>query len=79
MMAAMKVESKNEETWEKMRARAVVTSNPGEGTAELSQQIAKLMATLSQIVQGSSPPVTQVVPKNMAVDGGMVAGAPPVT
>ena len=38
-----------------MRVRATVTTNPG-GMAELSQQIAKLMATLTQTVEGSSLP-----------------------
>ena len=55
MVAARKAESENEETQEKVRARAAVTSNPGEGTAELGQQIAKLMAALTQTGQGSSP------------------------
>ena len=36
MVATRMVESKNEETWEKERARATVTFNWGEGTAELS-------------------------------------------
>ena len=56
MVATRKVESENEETWGKVRARAVVTSNPEEGTAEPSQQIAKLMPTLTQTKLGSSPP-----------------------
>ena len=55
MVAAGKVESENEETQEKVRARAMVTTNLVEGMAELSQQIAKLMATLPQTGQGSSP------------------------
>ena len=40
MVATRKAESKIEETWEKVRARATVTSNLGEGIAKLSQQIA---------------------------------------
>ena len=48
MVAAQKVECENEETWGKVRARAMVTSDPGEGMGELNQQIAKLMATLTQ-------------------------------
>ena len=75
MVAARKVESKNEETQEKVRARATVTSNPGEGMAELSQQIAKLMATMTQTRQGSIPPVPKIVPWNVA----MVVGAPQAT
>ena len=37
MVTAHKAESKNEEIWDKVRARAVVTTDPGEGTAELGQ------------------------------------------
>ena len=59
MVAAMKVECENEETQEKVGARAVVTSNPGEGMAEQSQQIAKLMATLTQTRQIRSPSSAQ--------------------
>ena len=55
MVATWKAESKNEETKEKVRARATVTTDPGEGTGELGQQIAKLMATLTQTGQSSSP------------------------
>ena len=46
MVSNRKAESENEETWEKVRARAMVTSDLGEGMAELSQQIVKLMASL---------------------------------
>ena len=37
MVTAHKAESKNEEIWDKVRARAVVATDPGEGTAELGQ------------------------------------------
>ena len=55
MVVAQKVESKNEETQEKDRPRAMVTTDPGEGMAELGQQIAKLMAYLIHTRQGSGP------------------------
>ena len=55
MVGSQKAESRNEETQKKVRARAAVTTNLGEGTAELSQQIAKLMATLTQTRHGSGP------------------------
>ena len=48
MVAARKVESKNEETIERVSARVIVTTDPREGTARLGQQIAKLMATMTQ-------------------------------
>ena len=47
MVAAYKAESENEETQEKVRARAMVTTDPGEETTKLGQQIATLMATLT--------------------------------
>ena len=75
MAVARKAESKNEETQEKVRARYAVTSNLGDGMAELSQQISKLMTTLTQTRQGSSPPV----PQNIAMGKGTVVGASPVT
>ena len=45
----------NEETQDKVRARATVTTDPGGGMTKLGQQIAKLMATLTQIRQDSGP------------------------
>ena len=78
MVAAQKVESKNEETWEKVRARATVTTNLREGMEQLSEQIAKLMVT-PRLDRAALPPVHQVVPVNVAIDGGMVVGTHPVT
>ena len=54
-----KVESVNEETTEKVGARTTVTSELAEGMTELSQQIAKLMATLTQTRQGIGPSSAQ--------------------
>ena len=48
MVATHKVESMNEEIQDKVRARAKVTTDLGEGMAELGQQIAKLMAALTK-------------------------------
>ena len=79
MVAPRKVESENEETRGKVRARAMVTSDPGAGNAEHSQQIAKLMAALTQTGLGSSPSSTPGSPGNVATDRGKVVGAPPVT
>ena len=47
--------SKNKEIWDKVRARAAVTTDPGEDTTDLGKQIAKLMAALTRTGQGSSP------------------------
>ena len=54
MVAARKAESENEEIWDKVRARVAVATDSREGTTELGQQIAKLMADLTKVGQGSS-------------------------
>ena len=55
MVTTHKAESENEEIWDKVRAMAVVTTNLGEEMAELREQIAKLMATLTKAGQGNNP------------------------
>ena len=55
MIAACKVESKNEEAQDKVMARSAVTTKPVKGTTELGNQIAKLMAALTRAGQGNSP------------------------
>ena len=54
MVATHKTESENEEIWDKVRARTAVATDSGEGTIELGQQIAKLMATMNKVGQGKS-------------------------
>ena len=54
MVTTCKAESENEEIQDKVRARAAVATDPGEGKAELGQQIAKLMAALTKAGQGSN-------------------------
>ena len=54
MITACKVESKNEEVCDKVRSRSAMTTEPVEGTTELGNQIAKLMATLTRAGQGNS-------------------------
>ena len=58
MIAAHKAESKNEEAHHKVRPRPAVTTKPVEGTKELENQIAKLMAALTRAGQGTSPSTT---------------------
>ena len=58
MVATHKAESENEEAYYKARARAAMTTDPGEGTTELGYQIAKLMATLTRGGQDNSPAST---------------------
>ena len=55
MVATQKVESENEDTQEKVRARVTMITDPGEGTAKLGKQIAKLMTALTQNGQDSGP------------------------
>ena len=55
MITAHKVETKNEEVQDKVRARSAVTTEPVEGTTELGNQIARLMAALTRAGQGNSP------------------------
>ena len=54
MVATHKAESEKKEIQDKVRTRAVVATDLGEGTAELGQQIAKLMATLTKVGQGNN-------------------------
>ena len=56
MITAHKSESKNEEVHDKVRARAAMTTDPVEGTTELGQQIAKLMAALTRADRATAQP-----------------------
>ena len=55
MIAAHKAESENEEAHDTVRAGSAMTTEPVEGTTELGNQIAKLMATLIREGHGNSP------------------------
>ena len=55
MVTAHKVESENKEIWDKVKARATVATDLGEGMAELGQQIARLMAALAKAGQVNNP------------------------
>ena len=55
MVATHKAEGEIQEIWDKVRVRATVKTDPGEGTPKLEQQIAKLMATLTQAGKGHGP------------------------
>ena len=54
MITTHKAESKNEEAQDKVRARSAVTTEPVEGTTEVGNQIARLMAALTRAGQGNS-------------------------
>ena len=55
MVTTHKAESDNEGILDKLRARATVATDPGDGMAELGQQIAKLMPALTKAGQGNNP------------------------
>ena len=55
MITTHKAETENEEIQDKVRARATVATDLGEGMAELEQQVAKLMAALTKAGQSSNP------------------------
>ena len=79
MVVTHKAESKNEEIWDKVRARAMVTTDLGKGMAELGQQIAKLMATLTKVGQGSNPSSAPTSPQERGCGRGAIVVTPPVT
>ena len=79
IVTTWKAESENEQTWDKVRARAMVTTDPGKVMAELGQQIAKLMATLTQTGQGSSPSSVPGSPQERGCRWGCNGGSTPVT
>ena len=55
MVAACKAESKMEEAKDKVRARSAATTEVVDGSKELGDQVARLMAALTRAEQGSCP------------------------
>ena len=55
MVAAHKAESETEEAWDKVRAKSAVIMESVDGSAELSNQITRLMAALTQAEQANHP------------------------
>ena len=55
MVKAHEAESKMEEVKDKVRSRSAVTTEVVDGSKELSNQIAKLMAALTRAEQGNCP------------------------
>ena len=78
MVSTHKAESENKEIQDKVRARAVVMTDPGEEMAELGQQIAKLMVCLTKAGQGNLPLVHQVAPGKGAIGEATMVVVPPV-
>ena len=55
MIAACRVESKTEETKERVKVRSAASTEVATGSRELGDQIARLMAALTRVEQGSHP------------------------
>ena len=77
MVTAHKAESKNEEIWDKVRAKAAVTTDSGEGTAELGQQIARLLIALTKAGQSSNPSSAPSSPRERGHGRGCNANSTP--
>ena len=78
IIATCKAENESEEIWDNVRVRAMVMTDPGEGTAELGQQIAKLMAALTQAGQGNGPSSAPGSPRKGVMDDDTIVVVPPV-
>ena len=63
MITVCKVESENEEACAKVRARSAMTTEPVEGTTELGNQIARLMATLTRAGESNSSSSAPNIPQ----------------
>ena len=55
MVAVHRAESKMEETKERVKERSAAATEVGSGSKELGDQIARLIAALTRVEQGSHP------------------------
>ena len=55
VVAGCQVESEMEETKERVKVRSAATTEVASGSKELGDQIARLMAALTRVEQGSCP------------------------
>ena len=78
MVTAHKAESKNEEIWDKVRARATVDTDLAEEMGELGQQIAKFMMALTKAGQGNNPSSAPSTPGRDAMGGDTMLVALPI-
>ena len=74
MITAHKAQSENEEAHDKVRAKSAVTTKPVEGTTELGNQIARLLAALTRAEQGNSPGSAPNSPDTKAMGEGGQTG-----
>ena len=73
-----RVESKMEETKERVKARSAAATEVASGSKELGDQIARLMAALTRVEQGSSPASAPNSPRHRGHGRGQVDRNTPV-
>ena len=64
MVAAHKIESETEEAQDKVRAKSAVITKPVDGSKELSNQVARLMAALTRAKDDNHPSSAPNSPRN---------------
>ena len=74
MVAARKAESEMEDAKEKVRERSSTATEVADGSKELSDQIARLMAALNTAEQGTHPASTPIVPVTGVMGDGRQTG-----
>ena len=70
MVTARKAESKNDDAKEKVKAWSSVATEVSDGSKELGNQIAQLMATLNRAGQGTHPASAPNSPRHRVVGEG---------
>ena len=78
MVAARKAECKNEDTKEKVKVRSLVATEVSEGSKELGNQIAWLMAAINRAEQGTCPASAPNSPRNRGCGRGRMDRNTPV-
>ena len=70
MVAARKAESEMEDAKEKVRAQSSTATEVTDGSKELGDQIARLMATLNRTEQGTHPATAPNSPRHRGLGRG---------
>ena len=78
MVATRKAESEMEDAKEKVRSRSSAATEVTNGSKELGDQIARLMATLKRAEQGTHPATTQNSPRHRGCGRGQMDRNTPV-
>ena len=72
MVAARKAESKTEDTKERVRAWSSAATEVSDGSKQLGDQIAQLMAALNRAEQGTCPASAPNSPRHRGCGGGQM-------